>query len=73
MRPTGTSLWLRWPEFGYGIRAADGYDPMNRVVDFVAWRGDRAERDWPTQLRSGGTWPWERVIQHNIYEGRYSA
>jgi hypothetical protein len=72
VRPTGTSLWLRWPEFGYGIRAADGYDPQHRLVDFVAWRGDRSERDWPTQLRSGGTWPWERVIQHNVYE-RYSA
>lgn len=67
VRPTGTSLWLRWPEFGYGIRATDNYDPANRVVDFVAWRGDRSERDWPKQLRSGGTWPWERVIQHDAY------
>lgn len=60
VRPTGTSLWLRWPEFGYGLRAADDYDPANRVVDFVAWRGDRSERQWPKKLRSGGIWPWER-------------
>lgn len=58
IRPTGSSLWLRWPEFGYGLRAADNYDPHNRVVDFTAWRGDREERDWPKRLRSGGTWPW---------------
>jgi replicative DNA helicase len=58
IRPTGTSLWLRWPEFGYGLRAADDYDPRNRVVDFVPWRGDREERDWPKRLRQGGTWPW---------------
>lgn len=75
VRPTGTSLWLRWPEFGYGIRAAENYDPKNRVVDFVAWRGDRSERDWPTRLRQGGTWPWERVEPEraeypNYYEGR---
>ena len=70
VRPTGTSLWLRWPEFGYGIRATDNYNPQDRLVDFVPWRGDRSERDWPTQLRSGGTWPWERVISHNLYETR---
>ena len=59
VRPTGSSLWLRWPEFGYGIRAADGYDPANnRLVDFVAWRGDREEREWPKRLRGGGVWPW---------------
>ena len=59
VRPTGSSLWLRWPEFGYGLRAADGFHPTdNRVVDFVAWRGDREERQWPQQLRGGGVWPW---------------
>jgi len=60
VRPTGTSLWLRWPEFGYGLRAGDDYDPARRVVDFVPWRGDRDERDWPARLTSGGLWPWEQ-------------
>lgn len=63
VRPAGTSLWLRWPEFGYGLRASADYDPHNRSVDFVPWRGDRSEREWPKALRSGGTWPWER--QHD--------
>ena len=58
VRPTGTSLWLRWPEFGYGLRAAGEYDPQNRVVDFVPWRGDREEREWPRRIRAGGAWPW---------------
>lgn len=66
VRPTGTSLWLRWPEFGYGLRAADGYSPENRVVDFVAWRGDRSERQWPKKLRSGGIWPWEREVEGSM-------
>ena len=72
VRPAGTSLWLRWPEFGYGLRAAQGYDPHNRVVDFVPWRGDRSEREWPKRLRSGGTWPWERAPEavSNPYESR---
>lgn len=63
IRPTGTSLWLRWPEFGYGMRAGDNYDPHNRVVDFLPWRGDRDEREWPTQLEMGGAWPWRAVTQ----------
>lgn len=63
VRPTGTSLWLRWPEFGYGLRPTDESTPQNRIVDFVPWRGDREARDWPRQLRQGTTagWPWEAV------------
>ena len=59
VRPTGTSLWLRWPEFGYGIRMSDDFTADNRLVEFVGWRGDRDERDWPTRLRRGGSWPWQ--------------
>lgn len=59
MRPRGSSAFLGWPEFGYGIRpaevkAGDG----RRVADVVPWRGDRDERDWPSRLVSGGVWPW---------------
>lgn len=62
VRPTGTSLWLRWPEFGYGLRPTDDYNNDGRLVDFVPWRGDREERNWPRRLQSGGDWPWERAI-----------
>lgn len=58
VRPTGSSLWLRWPEFGYGMRATDNYDPATRVVDLVPWRGDREKREWPNRLEMGGQWPW---------------
>lgn len=48
-RPYGASLWLRWPEFGLNIS----------VNGFVShWRGPRDERQWPTCLRRGGSWPW---------------
>ena len=69
VRPTGTSLWLRWPEFGYGLRAAADYDPTRRVVDFVPWRGDREERDWPRRLKAGGNWPWEEDRTASEYGG----
>ena len=65
VRPTGTSLWLRWPEFGYGIRMSEDFNPDTRLVDFVAWRGDRDNRDWPTRLRRGGSWPWQVATDPN--------
>jgi replicative DNA helicase len=51
VRPTGSSLWLRWPEFGMGLRRAktDDADEFRRV-ELIPWRGARGERDWPLEL-----------------------
>lgn len=51
-RPFGSSLWLRWPEFGICIED-DG--------TLRHWRGARdADREWPIKLRKhGDEWPWE--------------
>ena len=61
VRPIGSSLLLRWPEFGYGIvpneNATDVEHP--ELVDVVPWRGARDERIWPRTLRHGNTLPWE--------------
>ena len=58
-RPRGSSAFLGWPEFGYGLRWSDDETAKDeRTVDMVAWRGDRDERDWPEMLTAGGTWPW---------------
>ena len=65
VRPNGTSMWLRWPEFGYGLRPTDEFTKDNRLVEFVPWRGDRDERDWPARLRTGGTWPWQVATDPN--------
>lgn len=61
MRPAGSSLFLRWPEFGYGIRRAKGAEGEHPdLVDVVAWRGSREERSWPKQLKHGTRGlPWE--------------
>jgi hypothetical protein len=51
VRPTGSSLWLRWPEFGMGLRRAKTDDAEEfRRVELVPWRGARGERDWPIEL-----------------------
>lgn len=63
LRPVGSSLLLRWPEFGYGIKPFTEPDTNGRVrhVKVERWRGDRDTRDWPTQLQWGNPWPWQPV------------
>lgn len=56
-RPYGASLWLRWPEFGMGLKQVPGASS----VEIVRWRGARdRDREWPEELAQGvqGTWPW---------------
>jgi replicative DNA helicase len=57
LRPVGSSLFRRWPEFGYGLRQSDD---DGHVMSLVAWRGARDERDFPDRLARGGPqeWPW---------------
>lgn len=66
VRPLGSSLFLRWPEFGLGLRAAENTrhaDGGNRPsdVELMPWRGARDTRDWPGFLEYGdpGDWPWK--------------
>ncbi|QQM15140.1 DnaB-like dsDNA helicase [Gordonia phage Banquo] len=62
MAPIGSSMWLRWPEFGFGLLPKrDGErDRSGRAkeVDVVSWRGAREERAWPSDLSWGHTLPW---------------
>lgn len=57
VRPVGSSLLLRWCEFGYGLCNVtdDG-----SVCDLKPWRGPRDEREFPKRLTWGGRgrWPW---------------
>lgn len=49
-RPFGSSLWMRWPEFGFCLEDAGVLRP---------WRGARdADRQWPAKLKREGFWPW---------------
>lgn len=62
LRPAGSSLWLRWPEFGLGLRPVEdertATDDRGRRV--LPWRGNRDERAWPKFICQGqqGGWPW---------------
>lgn len=63
LAPYGASLWLRWPEFGYGMRPdadAGHIDGRPAAVFWEPWRGARDQREWPARLSSDGQefWPW---------------
>jgi AAA domain/DnaB-like helicase N terminal domain len=57
LHPIGSSAWLRWPEFGIGLRK----DPeVVGRMKFERWRGDREERSFPLAMNRGkiGSVPW---------------
>lgn len=60
LRPYGSSLWMRWPEFGIGLarKDRDNHDEF----EIEHWRGPRDERVWPRELhKRAGKWPWTPV------------
>lgn len=59
LRPIGSSVWLRWPEFGYGLRQTKQEGRWN----WEEWRGPRDRRDFPASFDRGdtGNWAWEPV------------
>jgi hypothetical protein len=69
MSPRGHSLWLGWPEFGFGLRR--NKDDQTQA-DVVPWRGDREERAWPKALfRSANetSLPWVPSSEYRDLEG----
>jgi replicative DNA helicase len=71
-RPIGSSLWLRWPEFGFGLAPVSNKEMQfaeeERLVRWQAWRGSRSERDWPEMFMRGATWPWQSVSLDDLNE-----
>ena len=70
LRPVGSSLFRRWPEFGYGLRTNTTDD---QLMDLVSWRGARDERAWPSHLRRGGSdeWPFVEAMSYAPAVGQY--
>ena len=71
VRPTGSSLLMRWPEFGYGIKPLGDVDEngRHRLVAVLPWRGPREERHWPRELMWGThefDWPWKSADGLNL-------
>lgn len=73
MRPEGSSYWLRWPDFGYGMQKLDAGN--RRMMRLKPWRGDRAtDRKFPVALREGSVFPWQPIYADEweaAYESKY--
>lgn len=60
LRPMGSAVWMRWPEFGYALAP----DPTAPTPEYEVkqWRGPRDDRQWPARLRRGDLLPFELVV-----------
>lgn len=63
LAPAGSSLWLRWPEFGFGLRPVEDEPSADedRARRLFPWRGMRDDRQFPSFIRQGrdsNAWPW---------------
>ena len=63
LRPFGSAVWSRWPEFGLALQP----DPTavgEYVYDVKHFRGARDQRPFPTKMVRGKVFPFE-VIEYN--------
>ena len=60
LRPFGSSVWSRWPEFGISLTpdpiALDGY-----VYEVNHFRGARDNRAWPIRMKRATRFPFETL------------
>lgn len=69
-RPIGSSLWLRWPEYGFALDPVSNkevaFAEEEGLVKWQSWRGSRTERDWPSAFMRGATWPWQAATMDDF-------
>lgn len=79
MRPEGSNLWAKWPEFGVGLKWAKKNHGGANGLEWTDFRGQRdAGRAWPSWItrnfHAGAGWPWNAnydrpVFQPPLYDG----
>ena len=60
LRPFGSSVWSRWPEFGISI-TPDPLNPEGFVYDVRHFRGARDKREWPVKMKRSLRMPFEVI------------
>jgi hypothetical protein len=58
LRPFGSAVWSRWPEFGISI-TPDLTASTPFVYELRHFRGARDERNWPVKITRGKIFPFE--------------
>lgn len=65
LRPFGSAVWSRWPEFGISLQPDLGaVAPF--IYDVRHFRGARDERYWPTKIKRGKEFPFEVIEFANV-------
>lgn len=60
LRPFGSAVWSRWPEFGLALQP----DPTSigeYIYDVKHFRGARDERDFPKKMKRGKVFPFDVI------------
>ena len=65
LRPFGSAVWSRWPEFGISLQP-DPTAPEPYVYDVRHFRGARDERQWPLKIKRGTTFPFKVIEFMNV-------
>jgi len=69
LRPFGSAVWSRWPEFGLSLQpdptSTDGF-----VYEVKHFRGERDLREFPTKMKRGTTFPFEVLAFREVPEWR---
>lgn len=63
LRPFGSAVWSRWPEFGISL-TPDMLSGDPYVYDVKHFRGARDEREWPLKIKRGKIFPFE-VLEYS--------
>lgn len=58
LRPFGSAVWSRWPEFGLSL-TPDPTSTEGFVYNVTHFRGARDRRKFPTKMRRGKVFPFE--------------
>lgn len=60
LRPFGSAVWSRWPEFGLAL-SPDQMSGSEYVYDVRHFRGARDRRPWPIKMKRGVQFPFETL------------
>lgn len=60
LRPFGSAVWSRWPEFGLAL-TPDPTNPDGFVYEVNHFRGARDQRHFPTKMKRGTYFPFESL------------
>ena len=60
LRPFGSAVWSRWPEFGLALQP-DPTNPEGYVYEVNHFRGARDQRHFPIKMKRGKYFPFESL------------